>query len=75
VWRRLMPATAVYLQRVFGPIDAAGRRGAVTQARRLETFLEKHHGPGGTLGRTWPTGSMALWVAVLLAVFTLAYYL
>ncbi|MEX2469383.1 MAG: Na(+)/H(+) antiporter subunit D [Pseudohongiellaceae bacterium] len=31
--------------------------------------LDKAHGPQGTLARTWPTGSMVLWVAVLLAVF------
>jgi multicomponent Na+:H+ antiporter subunit D len=29
----------------------------------------------GTLARTWPTGSMALWVAILLALFVVVYYL
>jgi multicomponent Na+:H+ antiporter subunit D len=31
-------------------------------------------GPQGVLARTWPTGSMLLWVAVLLAVILLFYY-
>jgi multicomponent Na+:H+ antiporter subunit D len=34
----------------------------------------QHHGPEGVLARTWPTGSMALWVAVLLGGFLLIYY-
>jgi multicomponent Na+:H+ antiporter subunit D len=36
--------------------------------------LYKHHGPGSTLARTWPTGSMVLWVALLLGVSLLFYY-
>lgn len=34
----------------------------------------KHHGPEGVLARSWPTGSMVLWVAVLLGVYLLIYY-
>ena len=26
----------------------------------------RHYGPEGTLASTWPTGSMVLWIAVLL---------
>jgi multicomponent Na+:H+ antiporter subunit D len=37
--------------------------------------LVRHHGPEGILARTWPTGSMVLWVAVILAASLLAYYL
>jgi len=29
--------------------------------------IERHHGPGGVMAGTWPTGNMAVWVAVLLA--------
>ncbi|MBI3936626.1 MAG: Na(+)/H(+) antiporter subunit D [Betaproteobacteria bacterium] len=36
--------------------------------------LERHHGPEGVLARTWPTGSMALWVVVLLLAYLLLYY-
>jgi multicomponent Na+:H+ antiporter subunit D len=39
------------------------------------TGLNRTHGPEGTLARTWPTGSMVLWVAVLLAVYLLADFL
>lgn len=47
------------------------------QRRMLWVFesVNKHHGPQGVLARTWPTGSMVLWVAVLLAASLLVYYL
>lgn len=37
--------------------------------------LNRLHGPDGTLSRTWPTGSMVLWVAVLLAVYLILDFL
>ncbi len=36
--------------------------------------LYRHHGPEGVLARTWPTGSMALWVMILLLAYLVAYY-
>ncbi len=46
--------------------------------RRLESMIEvlsRHHGPHGLLAATWPTGSMALWVAILLGACLVFYYL
>ncbi|HZM35042.1 MAG TPA: Na(+)/H(+) antiporter subunit D [Burkholderiales bacterium] len=37
--------------------------------------LERLHGSEGVLARTWSTGGMTLWVAVLLAAYLLVYYL
>jgi multicomponent Na+:H+ antiporter subunit D len=42
--------------------------------QRLSNELMRHHGAQGILARAWPTGSMLLWVAVLLAVFMIARY-
>ncbi len=42
---------------------------------RFVEYMFRHHGPGAVLARTWPTGSMALWVAVLLGGLLLIYYL
>lgn len=42
---------------------------------RIVAYMFRHHGPEGILARTWPTGSMALWVAVLLGGILLIYYL
>ena len=36
--------------------------------------LHRHHGPQGLLARTWPTGSMVLWVAFLLGIYLIFYY-
>ncbi len=36
--------------------------------------LARHHGEHGLLARTWPTGSMVLWVAVLLGLSLVLYY-
>lgn len=41
---------------------------------RVVAYMFRHHGPEGILARTWPTGSMALWVAVLLGGILLLYY-
>ena len=41
---------------------------------RFVVYMFRYHGPEGILARTWPTGSMALWVAVLLGGFLLIYY-
>ncbi len=75
IYRRLAPST-------LGPVVRAGARlwtGVLDRAgRRITATLQtvhRHHGPEGILERTWPTGSMALWVAVLLALILLLYYL
>lgn len=35
--------------------------------------LHKHNGPSGVLGRSWPTGNMALWTTIILGSFLLFY--
>jgi multicomponent Na+:H+ antiporter subunit D len=45
--------------------------------RRLGRFINavyRHHGPQGALARTWPVGSTVLWVAILLCVTLVFYY-
>ncbi len=54
------------------------RANAETAARNaVDRFVQglcRQHGPQGILARTWPTGSMALWVAILLAVSLILYH-
>lgn len=38
---------------------------------RLFDGLQRHYSPTGILSRTWPTGSMVLWIAILLGGFLL----
>ena len=51
--------------------------GQATQiaSRVVMRSVARHYGPEGTLARSWPTGSMVLWVAVLLAASLILYYL
>lgn len=41
------------------------------KAAKLHELLLIHHGPVGTFGRTWPTGTMAFWTTLLLGAFLL----
>lgn len=41
------------------------------KAARLQKLLLTHHGPAGTFGRAWPTGTMAFWTTVVLGAFLL----
>jgi multicomponent Na+:H+ antiporter subunit D len=75
VYRRLLPSALGGTERTLAPAWAGIKRGLLGQFSSLVALLFRYHGPSGALAKTWPTGSMALWVAVLLAVFVMAYYL
>ena len=47
---------------------------AMALVNQLIDKLYRHHGPQGILARAWSTGSMVLWVAVLLGLSLLLYY-
>ena len=67
-YRKFLPIViekALLLGSYCQPRLAAGNK---QQIKNVVNVLYKHHGPEGRLARTWPTGSMVLWVAVLLAV-------
>jgi len=75
LYRRLAPR---WVQKT----TAASRRAAAATSRaggnlgqNLMRLVLHHYGPEGTLARAWPTGSMVLWVAVLLGASLVLYYL
>jgi multicomponent Na+:H+ antiporter subunit D len=74
IYRKLGPAMVSAIARALSASLAAG--GAVVEAvsDRALRALRRHHGPESTLARTWPTGSMALWVMILLLAYLVAYY-
>ncbi|MEW6689978.1 MAG: hypothetical protein AB1452_12910, partial [Pseudomonadota bacterium] len=67
---RLAAVSGEALQRLF----AAGRGMAREFSRATAELLERLHGSEGVFARTWSTGGMALWVAILLAAYLLLYY-
>jgi len=74
-YRRLLPGVYQRLLGALQPLDHAIRQGTSGMARDAVAALFRQHGPRGMLARTWPTGSMVLWVAVLLGAYLLAYLL
>ena len=69
VYRTLFPRMYRALRRILiliGNFFGGGLRYCSTG---LLSGLNKTHGLQGALGRTWPIGSMVLWVAVLLSVY------
>ncbi len=75
LYRRLLPDWIRAAGRLLAPVRAGWQRQLEARGRDLLGLLTRHHGMTGTLARTWPTGSMALWVAILLALFVVVYYL
>ncbi|MPY69244.1 MAG: Na(+)/H(+) antiporter subunit D [Alphaproteobacteria bacterium] len=48
--------------------------GLQRQVKWLIAVTFRHHGPEGVLARTWQTGSTVLWVAVLLVLYLIFYF-
>lgn len=74
-YRRALPAAASAVRAAVAPAWSAATDRLTSESRRAFDAVLRHHGPQGLLGRTWPTGSMALWVAVMLGLSLLVYYL
>ena len=55
-------------------VDSAIRGRVLAVVRKTLRGAHRGHGPQGVLARTWPTGSMILWVAILLAAFLVFYF-
>ncbi len=64
-----------WLARGFDDLTAGAWTRLVTgingKAAKLHDLLLTHHGPSGTFGRSWPTGTMAFWTTLLLGAFVL----
>ena len=75
LYRRLAARLARALLGVGDRFYAGVRAGL---SKRVETALAtlfRYHGPQGILARTWATGSMVLWVVILLGIYLVAYYI
>ena len=74
-YRRLAPRAVQRVGRLVSSTGDAAARVLRGGNKALMRSVFRHYGPDGTLARTWPTGSMVLWVAVLLAASLVLYYL
>jgi multicomponent Na+:H+ antiporter subunit D len=73
-YRKLAPAFVGAVGRTLSASLAAWGAFVASVSGRTLRVLRRHHGPDSTLARTWPTGSMALWVMILLLAYLIAYY-
>ena len=74
-YRRFLRAIgAEFTVRSSGARDKL-EQAALQRLQRLIDELYRHHGPQGILARSWPTGSTVLWVAVLLGIYVVIYYI
>ena len=74
-YRKLAPRGVRYVTGNLRTIRAALITATRLTGKSVMRSVLRHYGPEGTLARTWPTGSMVLWVAVLLAASLVLYYL
>jgi multicomponent Na+:H+ antiporter subunit D len=74
VYRRLAPQLMHSAVRVAGRWPERLRHGLHSRLGQLTATLSHYHGPQGILARTWATGSMVLWVVILLGIYLIAYY-
>ncbi len=75
IYRKFLPMVTA---QAWGTLERAweGLTGVLAyQFESLIRALTRHHGLQGKLATTWPTGSMVLWVTVLLAACLIFYYL
>jgi len=74
LWRKLLPATAKWLERLarkFGAMVGQGVDGALDNVVKT---VGRHLGGTSILASTWSTRAMALWVLVLLLGYLFFYY-
>ena len=70
-WRKPLKALVSWLAWVCGCAHRWAWGSVTALKDRIVAWLRVHHSPGGAMGEPWPTGSTALWAAILLAVFLL----
>ena len=74
LYRRLAPRWARGMLSSLKQIRRSGVDASHQAGRYLMRWVLHHYGPEGTLARAWPTGSMVMWVAILLGASLIFYY-
>jgi multicomponent Na+:H+ antiporter subunit D len=74
-YRRLLPALIAALARGTAAAWSEVRMLAARPWNGAMRWLARHHGVESVLARTWSTGTMAFWAAVMLAAYLAAVYL
>ena len=73
LYRRLAPAAIARGAALVARADSALRESSRLLLIRVAQVVNRHHGPGGLLARTWSTGTAVFWVVAILAVYLLLF--
>jgi multicomponent Na+:H+ antiporter subunit D len=73
LYRKLGPWAVRTVGGTVGRADAYVRSSVMELVHATLAWADRWHGRSGPLARSWPSGSMVLWVAVLLAAYLLFY--
>ena len=73
-YRWLGPLAVRQVAQVLSHWHLHSRSGFLRHLGHFFGTLFLYHGPQGILARTWATGSMVLWVVILLGIYLVAYY-
>jgi multicomponent Na+:H+ antiporter subunit D len=73
LYRKFCPWLIRSVGGMVGHIDAYVRASVLEFVASILHVAAKIHSPIGPLARSWPTGSMVLWVAILLVAYLLFY--
>ena len=74
-YRKLIPGTVEKSQAFYGAMMLPLMQYLKQFGQRRFEHLFAVHGPQGIFARTWPSASMVIWVAVLLAASMILYYI
>ena len=75
IYRRAAPRIVRAVGGAVNAVDTAFREAFVGAVRRILRGAFRAHGPRGILARTWPAGSMVLWVSIMLTAFLFLQFL
>ncbi len=68
IYRRLIPSVLTTINRTVSRVWSANTTFWLRMVNDVITQLHNSHGPEGRMAKVWPTGSMVLWIAILLGV-------
>ena len=75
MYRRAGARATRFVGKAVAAVDGVFRGAVLGTVRRGMRGAFRSHGPRGVLARTWPAGSMVLWVSILLTAFLLFQFL
>ena len=73
-YRRFPRYVLTVVEPFFAGVLSAGRAMTRVGVRHSIEFVRRERLPNGFLVRSWPTGSMALWVMIMLLCYLVVYY-